>query len=128
MAFVIQNSNTVKYKITTFHWCLHPTVKFENFFNNFICFIINFDFYVIFFLNALSSSSSFGEMKLLEIINWIFPISYFLKLFMMFCKDGLISLGCSLIDRVLFLLQLLSYSVYEATESYWFVIVVIFFS
>ena len=48
MTFIIQWMNIIKSKLTTFHWF---QIIFESFFcfHNFICFIINHDFYGITF-------------------------------------------------------------------------------
>ena len=57
-----------------------------------------------------SSSLSMEETKLFAIVNWIFPVSNFLRLFMMSFKYGLISLRYSSTDSVLFPSLLLLYS------------------
>ena len=54
---------------------------------------------------------SLEEIKLITVVNWFFHVSDFLRVFMMYFKYGLISPRNSLIDRVLFLLPLLSYSI-----------------
>ena len=54
---------------------------------------------------------SLEEIKLITVVNWFFHVSDFLRVFMMYFKYGLISSRNSLIDRVLFLLPLLSYSI-----------------
>ena len=62
---------------------------------------------------TLSSSLSLEEIKLLAIVNWIFYVSDFLKLFMMAMmafKYDLTSSRYYLSDRVLFLTPLHSYS------------------
>ena len=53
------------------------------------------------------SSESLEETKLIAIVNYIFHVSGFLRLFISF-KYSLISSRYSLIDRVLFLSLLLS--------------------
>ena len=55
-----------------------------------------------------SSSLSLEEIKLIAIVNWIFHVSHFLRLFDVF-KHGLILLRYFLTDSVLFLSSLLSY-------------------
>ena len=57
-----------------------------------------------------SSSLSTEETNLFAIVNWIFPVSNFLRLFMMSFKYGLISLRYSSTDSVLFPSLLLLYS------------------
>ena len=57
-----------------------------------------------------SSSLSMEETKLFAVVNWIFPVSNFLRLFMMSFKYGLISLRYSSTDSVLFPSLLLLYS------------------
>ena len=57
-----------------------------------------------------SSSLSMEETNLFAIVNWIFPVSNFLRLFMMSFKYGLISLRYSSTDSVLFPSLLLLYS------------------
>ena len=57
-----------------------------------------------------SSSLSMEETKLFAIVNWIFPVSNFLRLFMMSFKYGLISLRYSSTDSVSFPSLLLLYS------------------
>ena len=52
MTYVIQQMNTIKDKITTFHWCFRSnliSIKkwFKKFFDKFIYFIINYEFFVI---------------------------------------------------------------------------------
>ena len=58
-----------------------------------------------------SSSLSFEEIELIAIVNCIFPVSDFLKLFMMAFKYDLTLLRHSSIDSVLFLSPLLAYSI-----------------
>ena len=68
--------------------------------------------YMLSFFECITHSSSLSleEIKLLAIVNWIFYVSDFLKLFMMSFKYGLTSSRYYLSDRVLFLTPLLSYS------------------
>ena len=58
-----------------------------------------------------SSSLSIEEIKLFAIVNWIFYVSDFLRLFMMSLKYGLILFRCTSADSALFLSPLLSYSI-----------------
>ena len=60
---------------------------------------------------AYSSLLSLEEIKLIVAVNWIFHVSDFLRLFMISFKYGLILLRYSLIESVLFLSLLLSYSI-----------------
>ena len=112
MTFIMQQTKTIKDKTTTSHWCFQSNLKsikiwFKKFFNNFICSIMNNDFYVItLWINFKLFISSFEETKLTAIVNLIFSVSDFLRLFMMSFKYGLISSRYSLIDRVLFLSKL----------------------
>ena len=73
----------------------------KKFFNNFICFIIDHDFYVIFFEYITPSSSlSLEEIKLIPFFIWIFHVSDFFRLFIMSFKYGLIVLRYSSTDSV----------------------------
>ena len=86
--------------------------RFKMFFNNFICFIINPDFYAITFeCITRSSSLSLEEIKVIAIVNGIFHVSDFSRLFIMSFKYGLTILRYSSADRVLFLSLLISYSI-----------------
>ena len=58
-----------------------------------------------------SSSMSLEKIKLITVVDWIFHVSDFLRLFMLSIKYDLISWSYSLIDMILFLLPLLSYSI-----------------
>ena len=72
---------------------------------------MNHDFYVItFWMHACSSSLSIEETKLFAVVNWIFHMSDFLRLFMVSFKYGLISLRYSSTDNILFLSLLILYS------------------
>ena len=62
-----------------------------------------------------SSLVSLGETKLTTIIEWIFHVSHFLRLFMISFKDGLILIRYSKIDSVLL----------KITHSYWFVLLLV---
>ena len=53
-----------------------------------------------------SSPVSLEEVKLIAIVNWIFYISDYLRLFIMYFKYDLISSRYSLIDRISFLSSL----------------------
>ena len=57
-----------------------------------------------------SSSLSIEEIKLFAIVNLIFHVQDFLRLFMMSLKYGLILLRYSSTDSVSFISPLLSYS------------------
>ena len=115
MAFVMQQIKTIKDKLI--HWCFQPSLisrkkLFKNFLNNFICYIINLDFYLtILWMHSPSSSVSLEKIKLIAIVNRIFHVSDFLRLLMVSFKYGLISSWYYLIDRILFLSPLLSYSI-----------------
>ena len=54
-----------------------------------------------------SSSVSLEKIKLICIVNWIYHVSFFLNLFMIFFKCRVISLRYSPIDSVLLLSSLL---------------------
>ena len=101
--------NTIKYEITIFHWSFQPNLIswnkwFKKFFYNFICLIINHDFYVVtVWIITRSSSLSLKERKLIAIINWIFHASNFLRFFMISFNYGLISLRYLSTNNVLFL-------------------------
>ena len=58
-----------------------------------------------------SSSLSSEEIKLIAIVDWIFHVSDFLRIFVMSFKYGLISSRYSLTDSVLCLSPLFSYSI-----------------
>ena len=52
MTFIVQQTKRIKYKITTSHRCFYPDLMsikkwFKKLFDNFICFIITHDFYVV---------------------------------------------------------------------------------
>ena len=53
-----------------------------------------------------SSPVSLEEVKLIAIVNWIFYIPDYLRLFIMYFKYDLISSRYSLIDRISFLSSL----------------------
>ena len=95
---VIKQVNTIKDKITIFYGCFQPNLiskkkLFKKFLDNFICVIINLGFYVItIWMRYTLSSVSLEKMKLIAIVNWVFYVSDFLKLFMSF-KFGFISQG-----------------------------------
>ena len=83
----------------------------KKFFYNFICFIINDDFYVITFgMHYMLFIIIYGK-KLFAIVNWIFRVTGFLRLFMMSFKCGLTLSRYSSTDSDLFLSPLLSYSI-----------------
>ena len=88
MAFVMQQIFTIKIKIANYHWCLQPNVIpiipikkwFENFFDNFIWFIINHIFYVITpWMHYTIYTNVLEEIKLIATFNWIFHASDFLR-------------------------------------------------
>ena len=82
------------------------------FFDNFVCFIISQDLYAIIFERITRFSLlPLEEIKFIAIVNSIFHVSDFLRLFMMSFKRGLILLRYSSIDSVLFLSPLPSYSI-----------------
>ena len=58
-----------------------------------------------------SSSLSLEEIKLIAIVNWVFHVFDFLRLFIRSFKYSLILLGYFSTDSVLFLSPLLSYSI-----------------
>ena len=72
-----------------------------------------------------SSSMSSEDVKLIAIVNLIFHVSDFLRLFRMSFKYGLILSRYSFIGKVIFLFPLLSYSIIaiKVTYSYWFLII-----
>ena len=122
MRLTIQQINTIRDKIPTFHWCFQPNwisrkKWLKMFFDNLICFILNHDFYVIILYDSflcyhslcITCSSSLEQIKLIGIVNWIFHVPDFLSLFMMSFKHGLVSWKCFLIYKTLFLSSLLSY-------------------
>ena len=90
--------------ITIFKWT-------KKFFHNFICFIINHNFYgFTFWIHYMIFIIICGRTKLFGIVNWILHVSDFLGLFIMSFKYGLIFLQYFQTDSVLFLSSLLSYS------------------
>ena len=108
--------NKIEDKLTTFHWfhiILTSIVKsIKKFFYNFICFIIHHDFYVIsFWMHYTLFIISMVEIKLFAIVNWIFDVLDFLRLFMTSVKYGLILLRYSETDSVLFQSSLLLHSI-----------------
>ena len=131
MTFIIQQMNTIKYKITTSNWCFQSNLIprkswLKTFFYNFICFVINYYFYIITFWSITCSSTlSWEVLKLIAINNWIFHISDFLR----FWEYGLIWWRHTSADTFLSLLH--SYSILIITpkiaSSQWFMIIFIFF-
>ena len=100
--------NTFKDKITALHWCfksnLIPRKKWlKKLFWNFICMVINHDFFVIILWITHSLSLSLEELKLIAVVNWILHVSGFLKSFLMSFKYGLILSRYSSFDCVLFI-------------------------
>ena len=73
------------------------------------------------------SPVSLEEIKLISIVNWIYPVPDFLRLFMISFKYSLNSWRCSLIDRALFVIIItFMFNIIIAikiTFSYWFVVV-----
>ena len=65
----------------------------------------------LFECTTCSSSLSMEEIKLFVIVNWIFYVSDFLRLFMMLFEHELTLLRYSSSDSVLFLSPLLLYSI-----------------
>ena len=61
---------------------------------------------------------SMVEIKLFAIVNWIFHVSDFLRLFMTSVKYGLILLRYSETDSVLFLSSLLLHSIKLLLQEY----------
>ena len=79
---------------------------------NFICFIINHDFYIIIFeCITRSSSLSLEVIDLIAIISWKFDASDFLGSFRTSLRYGLLLLRYSSFNSVLFLSPLFSYSI-----------------
>ena len=84
----------------------------KEFINNFLYILIRCKF-ILSLLGYIthSSSTSFQEMKLIAIFNWIFHVSEFLRSFIIFLKKGLILVPYSSSNKLLFLWPLLSYSI-----------------
>ena len=70
-----------------------------------------------------SSSMSLEEIKLIAIVNGIFRLSGFLRLFIMSFKNGLILPKYSSTGRPLFLSPLLSYSMKLLLHKFLFLLV-----
>ena len=79
--FSKQKSDWIENKITTSHWCFWNILIsckkwLKEFMNNFICIIIKQNFILLLFeCITHPSSTSFGEIKLIAIANWIFHVS-----------------------------------------------------
>ena len=91
--------NTIIYEITDFHWFFQSSLIFFNewikkFFNNFLCFIINHDFYVItfwmyymFFISIIFRRNIIFLLLLIEFstcqISWdhLWYLLYFINIF-----------------------------------------------
>ena len=133
----MQQINTAKEKITVFHCCFQPIFlsfkkQFKNVFNNFIYFIISYDFYVIIFS---LDNTVFVIIFLKNKVNCYCQLNFlFIRCFEInyWCKFrfGLILLRFSSIENVLFLSPLLSYSnlclTIKITFFLWFLIISIF--
>ena len=127
--------NTLKDKLTTFHWCFLPNLIskkrwLNDFFNNFICFIINRDLYVITFrMHYTLFITVFRRNKLIAIIKWSFHVSGFLRSFMISFKYSLILWSYFSIDSVLYQSPLIHVQYISAPEivySFWFIIIFFF--
>ena len=86
----------------------------------------------LFELITCYSSEPLEDIKLIAIVNWIHNVSKFLRWFIMSFKYGLISLGYSWIDKVLFYLYHhyfhLRYNCYDKYyQPCWFGIIFFFF-
>ena len=83
VTFVLEWMKTTRDRIPNFYWYFQPNLIsrknwFKKFFNNFICFIINHDFY---FITLWMHYMPFEEILLTAIVNWILHVSDFLRLF-----------------------------------------------
>ena len=104
MAFIIQEMNIIKGKLTTSHFCfqiilISVTEWFKKFLETFICIIINHDWmhYMLFIIII------FKRNKSIVTVNLILHVSDFLRLVMISFKYDLILLRYSSTDSVLFL-------------------------
>ena len=81
MTLIIQYMHIIQGKLTTFHRfqiILISTFKWIEKFYNFICFIINHDFYIItFWTHCRLFLIIYGRKKLFAIANWIFHVTFF---------------------------------------------------
>ena len=115
MTFKIQQMNIIKDKFTTFtdfksFWYLFSSES-KNFITSSTSSLIMISMLSLFECTTCSSSLPMEEIKLFAIVNWVFHVPKFLRLFMMSFKYGLILLRYSSTDGVLFLPLLLSYSI-----------------
>ena len=100
--------NEPKDKITVSHWCFQSNLVSINwlkkFFSNFICVIINYEFCVLTLqMHYILFISVFGGNKINNYLLIEFSMyQFFLRLFMMSFKHGLISSRYSLVDNALF--------------------------
>ena len=90
-------------KITTSHWLFQSKLIyvqkwFKKFFNNFICFAINHDFYVISFWMPYTLFINI----LIAIVTWIFHVSDFLTLFIIPFKYLLSLILCRYFQLIAF--------------------------
>ena len=135
MTFTIQWMTIIEDKLTTiyqFYIILISVFKLtKDFFDNFICFIINYDFYVInFWIHYTLFIIIYRRNKLFAIVHWIYHVPVVLRLFMMSLKFSLISLRYSLTESVLFSSVNFLFNTIVTpivTYSYWFIIIFIFF-
>ena len=113
--FVIQQINTIKDGIATFNWFFNWLFG-EVWISDSKCSLIILSVLSEIMICMLPlfkcitnfSSLSWREIQLIAIVNWVFVVSYFLALFMMSFKNGLLLSTYSLIDGVFFLSPLLS--------------------
>ena len=104
MTFIIKLIHTIFYfhnKIIIIYRCFqHNLISMEecftNFFDNFVCFMINYGFYFVTVLMHYTIFISVFRRSKVNCNNWIFYVSDFLRLFKSF-KYGLISSKYSLI-------------------------------
>lgn len=134
ITFLMQQINTMKDKTTTFHWCSQRDMMsskkwFKKFFSKLICLLIIISVLSLSEWITRSSSTYLEEIQLTVIANWIFLVWFYLRLFMVSFKFGLISSMYSLIDSLILIVITFMYNIVVATKAsycYWFSI--IFFS
>ena len=104
----------------------------KKFFNNFICFITNHDFYVIpFCMHYMLFIIIIFRRKKKKLLYWIFHVPDFLRLFMVPFKYGVILLRYSSTNSILFFITFAfvfdTIITPKIIYSFWFIIIFSFF-
>ena len=106
-----QRRTRIFHRLFQFIWDLFLIELKSSFLNSYASSLIMISMLSLFECIKRFSLITKEEIKLIVIINWIFHMSDFLRLFMVSFKYGLILVKCSSFHSVLFLSPFLSYSV-----------------